>query len=240
LLICVLVCFLLVANCMNSKLIPRFLIVLTLASCGPATVKTDTTTNETPAPSAEQISIPPDSLKLERNQTISGNQLIAPGKSIGLTSLGVDAETLEKNLGRPDRSDAAMGKAWLSWIGKKRDDHNNQTRLDIYTTYADTTMRSKAVKQIRVTSSFFKTKEGLGVYSGLVVIKQHHPGLKAIGSYREDGRSFAIYDAISEGIAFEIVKAGNEEICTGVIVHQPGVRVTDVYIFLHPDMKLIP
>jgi hypothetical protein len=44
----------------------------------------------------------------------------------------MDATNLETEFGKPDMSDAAMGKAWLTWYGKK-DEHNNKTELNIYT-----------------------------------------------------------------------------------------------------------
>src|SRR4051794_3721472 len=71
----------------------------------------------------------------------SANKLIVPGKSIGKVELGMGDDKLEPEFGKSDMSDAAMGKAWLTWYGKKPDEHNNKTELNIYTTYKDTSMR---------------------------------------------------------------------------------------------------
>lgn len=164
------------------------------------------------------------------------DRLIIPGESLGQTPLGLSASLLEKRLGAPDLSDAAMGKAWLTWNGKK-DEHNNKTELNIYTTYADTSMREKVVRQIRTTSSWFKTKTGVGVYSSLQDIRAQWPDIKKAGAYQDDGRTIEIYDSKANGIAFEIARANEQEICTGIIIHPKGKEVLSEYLYLHPDMK---
>lgn len=161
--------------------------------------------------------------------------LIVPGEQVGKVRLGENVSALEV-LGLPDKSDAAMGKAWLYWNGQ-RDEHNNLTELDVYTTYKDSTMQEKTVQQIRTTSSQFATANHIHVYSSLKEIEQAFPEIKKLASYNEDGRSFVIYDAVAKGIAFEMTKAGEQRICTGIIVHEKNKEVTQVYIMLHPDMK---
>lgn len=161
--------------------------------------------------------------------------LIVPGEQVGKVRIGEDVSAL-KVLGPPDKSDAAMGKAWLFWKGQ-RDEHNNITELDVYTTYKDNTMQEKTVQQIRTTSSQFSTANHIHVYSSLREIGQEFPEIKKLASYNEEGRSFVIYDAVEKGIAFEIAKAGKQQICTGIIVHEKNKEVTQVYIMLHPDMK---
>src|SRR5207244_3305346 len=96
-----------------------------------------------------------------------GNELIVAGKSIGKINLGMNDSLLGVVLGKADMSDAAMGKAWLTWYGKKPDEHNNKTELNIFTSYKDTSMREKVVQQVRTTSPFFSTASGLHVYSSL-------------------------------------------------------------------------
>lgn len=152
-------------------------------------------------------------------------------------SIGTDAAELETVLGKPDLSDAAMGKAWLTWKGKK-DEHNNATELNIYTTYKDSTMRQKTVQQIRTTSALFSTDGGLRVYSSLETIRKEFPGIRKLAHYSEEGREIVIYDEIKKGIAFEITPAGQQQICTGIIIHKKGSPVTDVYAFLHPGLAL--
>jgi len=163
-------------------------------------------------------------------------QLIVPGQSVGKTPLGLDASLLAQRLGRPDFSDAAMGKAWLTWYGQ-RDEHNNRTELNIYTTYKDSTMQTKVVRQIRTTSSYFKTKEKMGVYRSLDELQKFFPDLKAVGYYKDGNRIITIYDAARSGIAFEVGEANGQEICTGVIVHPKGKEVLDVYLYFRPEVE---
>jgi hypothetical protein len=162
---------------------------------------------------------------------------IIPGKSIGLTTLGDDAEKLEKSLGKPDLSDAAMGKAWLTWNGKK-DEHNNVTQLNIFTAYSNNEMKEKTVQQIRTTSSYFLTADSLHVYSSLNNILKKFPGVKKSAEYKDDGRTISIYDEKEKGIAFEIAAANGQQTCTGIIIHKKGESTIDIYRTLHPDMKV--
>lgn len=162
--------------------------------------------------------------------------LLVAGESVGKISLGTDASTLQNILGKPDMSDAAMGKAWISWYGKKRDEHNNKTELNIYTAYKDTSMREQTVQQIRTTSSFFITADSVHVYSSLDDIKNKY-AVKKSAQYNSDGRVITIYDDKQKGIAFEITSAGTQSICIGIIIHQKNKSVNDIYIMLHPDMK---
>lgn len=163
---------------------------------------------------------------------ISPDYRIVPGKSIGQTALGEDAETLSKTLGKPDFSDAAMGKAWLVWYGKQRDEHNNRTELDVYVTYKDSNMTSKVVKEIRTTSSAFKVNDSVHVYASLSTLSNSFPNIQSVQKYKDDQRDITIYDDVNNGIAFDVVQAGNQQICVGVIVHEPGKSVNDVYIRL--------
>lgn len=162
---------------------------------------------------------------------------LVPGESIGKIKLGTNAAGLEQILGKPDASNAAMGKAWLTWKGK-RDEHNNATELNVYTTYKDSTMQEKTVQQIRTTSSSFSTADGLHVYASLEEIRAKFPGIKKRAHYSEGGRNFVIYDEEKSGIAFEIAEANNQQICTGIIVHQKGKDVTEIYISLHPGIRM--
>lgn len=169
----------------------------------------------------------------------SSNKLIIAGKSVGNVLLGMNDSLLVAEFHKPDMSDAAMGKAWLTWYGKKPDEHNNKTRLDVYTTYKDTSMREKTVQQIRTTSSFFETGNGIHVYSSFNDVQPAFPELKKAATYKDDGREFTIYDDEEQGIAFEIVSAGTEKICTGIIVHKRGAKVTAIYVSLYPDIHIV-
>ena len=157
--------------------------------------------------------------------------LIVPGERLGHITFGLNADSVEPLLGMPDVSDAAMGKAWLTWKGKENSSKPSQ--LQIYTTYKDTSMSVKTVQQIRTTSPFFKTSTGLHVGSTLALLKATFPQLQKTGNYTEGGLRYQLYDAVAAGIAFEM----KEGVCTGILVHLKGRRADDIYIMLHPDMK---
>jgi hypothetical protein len=177
------------------------------------------------------------------NNTITGiedakrDSSLLAGENIGKVFLGMDASKLENILGKPDMSDAAMGKAWTTWYSKNRDEHNNKNELNVYSAYADTDMRRHTVQEIRTTSSFFVTPDGIHVYSALPDIQKKYVVNKAAQYKSNDGRTIIIYDDKQQGIAFEIVSAANQNICIGIIIHEKGKDVNDIYLTLHPNMK---
>lgn len=231
-----------------NKLVFSFFILFVFSACNnsPATSDNtsiqDTVTNqETPATQPDSIITNPDSIVTNNDKNNDAENpesvpLIIAGESVGKIALGTDASTLQNILGKPDMSDAAMGKAWITWYGKKRDEHNNKTELDIYTAYKDTSMREQTVQQIRTTSSFFITADSVHVYSSLGDIKNKYAPRK-VSQYKADGRTIHIYDNKNDGIAFEIADANKENICIGIIIHPKNKSVNDIYIMLHPDMK---
>ncbi len=160
----------------------------------------------------------------------ASNNTIVPGKNIGKIEIGMSDQSLEHLLGKSDASDAAMGKAWLTWYGKKTDEHNNKTQLNVYISYRDTSMRDKSVQQIRTTSSFFKTTQNIHVYSSLDDIKKVFPGIKKVPQGTSDAKRFTIYNDVNNGIAFEIVDANGQQICSAIFVHIKDKGVRDIYI----------
>ena len=216
------------------RLIPFLYVLLLFLSC---TQRNNSTTDSILTDTLNH-SEEPDTLNTRRKnnekEKIAADRLIKPGKKIGKTALGLNAAQIEDLLGKPDMSDAAMGKAWLTWYGKHRDEHNNKTELNIYTTYKDSNMKEKTVQQIRVTSSYFITEDSLGVYSSLEAIKKYFPDLKILATYRDGERLITIYDDKAKGIAFETAEANGQHICIGVIIHPPGMEPTQTYIYLKP------
>jgi len=212
-------------------------------SNNPSSEATSTDTiHDTAFQKQDTVAVRNDSVTVNNNitgnsQTAKGNTTLIAGESVGNISLGTDASTLQSILGKPDMSDAAMGKAWISWYGKKRDEHNNKTELNIYTAYKDTSMREQTVQQIRTTSSFFVTADSIHVYSSLDDIKNKYAVKKAAQYKSSDGRTITLYDDKKNGIAFEIADAGSQHICTGIIIHSKNESVNNIYIMLHPDMK---
>jgi hypothetical protein len=165
--------------------------------------------------------------------TVNTRLLILPGKCIGNIALEDNAGSLESILGKPDLSDSAMGKAWLTWFSKVSDTITGN-ELNVYTTYRDNELTEKVVRQIRITSDEFKTPDGLSTGKLLSDIQKTYPNLKSIGSYdSETPNPVTVYDAVDEGIAFEIEK----DRCVGIIIHEKGRKVSEEYITFHPDMK---
>jgi hypothetical protein len=188
-------------------------------------------------PSADNKRI--DSLPDKKDSTIeiANDLLIVPGISIGKINIGTNAASLEETLGPPALSDAAMGKAWLTWNGK-RDEHNNQTELNIFTSYKDEKMDEKIVRLIRTTSQEFSTQANIHVYSSIEQIKKAYPEVEQSLRYQhQDKRYITIHEAKQQGIAFELSNAGQQKICIGIIVYEKGSNLADIYRTLQPGLK---
>lgn len=147
-------------------------------------------------------------------KAVSPKLLIIPGSGIGQIGLKESTDSVINTLGKPDKSDAAMGASMMSWYA------GHDTADYVVTVYAHHNMggadEMKAhVKQIRITSPDFQTAEGLHTSSMLKEISQHYhikphaiPGL---------GRG-KLYDDNDAGIAFEI---DDHTQCDAIIVHIP-------------------
>ena len=163
---------------------------------------------------------------------INTRLLIIPGKSIGNIELEATADNLSNTLGKPDLTDAAMGKAWLTWFSKVSDTVTGN-ELNVYTEYKNNELREKVVRQIRVTSAEFQTKEHIRTGLSLEDISKFFPTVQLVGRYDVNTPyPVAVYDAVAEGIAFET----EENKCTGIIIHRKGQPVSKEYITFHPDM----
>lgn len=166
--------------------------------------------------------------------TVATNRLIIPGKSIGQTALNMKGDTVNQLLGKGDRQDAAMGKAWVVWYAKPAapDTLPKETTIYFVTNMGGPDEASR-VKQIRVTSVFFKTAAHLGVGSHLRALQKAYPQLSSPQTYTspQTGKSITILDDKTSGIAFEINAA---HICTAVVVHEPQQPVNTTYIHLFP------
>lgn len=141
-------------------------------------------------------------------------QLIIPGKGVGHIRLNEDADSVILSLGKPNKVDAAMGASMMTWFA------GHDTIVHALTVYAHHNMGGKDenvahVKQIRITSPAFQTKEWLHAGSLLQEISQHYQ----LKPHSIPGMSTGkMYDDQPGGIAFEI---GAGDRCTAVIVHAP-------------------
>lgn len=161
--------------------------------------------------------------------------LIVPGRSVGEISLGDDIHMLNKLLGKPDLSDAAMGKAWGIWFSKDSVD-GMRNEIAIYSAYRDTSMRVKEVKQIRFTAGQFKTQDGYSTGRTLNDTKLKFPAIEKIVSYlNEKLDTVTVYDSKADGISFEFLKQKS----IAITIHPLNQAMNNTYFTLHPNWKLI-
>jgi hypothetical protein len=155
------------------------------------------------------------------------DSLIVPGSKVGKVKIGMTTEALIKAIGEPDLSDAAMGKAWLTWYNNK----NRSSQLDVYTAYKDSNMSEKTVELIRVSSKDLNTKDFIRVGASLGDIEKKFPELKYISHYRKDGTGeiVSLYADQKAGIAFEFSAVEKFKKCSAVIVFDVKRPLLSIY-----------
>lgn len=165
--------------------------------------------------------------------TIPANRLIVPGKSIGLTKIGQDAEQTAASLGKPDDGDAAMGKSISTWYSKNNRAYKTQVFSAIqFGTEGDI----PKVKSIRINNPFFETATGLKAGSNLKEILVHFPAMLLTGSYKSFNNAVRVYDDLKAGIAFEI---DDKDICVGICVHVTDEKAFVQYLPFESSFKTI-
>ena len=166
---------------------------------------------------------------------VSAQQLILPGQSIGTININENADSVLSKLGKPDAGDAAMGKSLSTWYAK-HDTSGYETQV-FFSKQMGTADEASRVKQIRITSPWFKTMDYMSTGMHLQTIESKKEfSLKKIARYTNGNRQFFIYNDADAGIAFEI---DDRNVCTGIIVHEPGKDVNASYIAFHPNAQLI-
>jgi hypothetical protein len=165
-------------------------------------------------------------------KTVSAAQLIVPGKSIGQTSLQEDAKLVLQKLGKPDDGDSAMGKSLFTWYANHYP-FGYETQVFCSHPMGGNESVSR-VKQIRVTSPYFKTANGIGAGATLKQINASFK-LTKTATFKEDKHWFAVYNS-DKGIAFETNAAGK---CVGVIVYPAGNLGDFNYLPFHNNLKIV-
>ncbi len=151
---------------------------------------------------------------------------IIPGKQIGLIQLEQDADSVVARLGKPDRSDAAMGKAWLVWTANHETHSAHETA--IYTARNMGVGREVSrVREIRITSDFFHTADSLHTGLRLEEIIAKMPQLIEVADQSPTSSAKRFYDDVKGGISFEFDQSG---VCVAIIVHQKNRKLTDIYL----------
>ncbi len=156
-------------------------------------------------------------------KSVAAAALITPAKSIGKISLNENADLVYKALGKPDSGDAAMGKSLSTWYAD-HDPKGYQTQIFCARNMGNSDENISRVKQIRVTSPYFKSKENIGVGATLAQIEAEFKVVKT-ASYPTKKPPYQIYDD-KKGIAFEILNGK----CRAVIVYLPGDRGGITYL----------
>jgi hypothetical protein len=157
----------------------------------------------------------PDSAKQE------GDWLLQPGIAAGKTAINQTADQVYARLGKADGGDAAMGKAIAIWYNN----HDSTAHsIAIYTVRDTGSMPPARVKQIRVTSPTFKTKEGIHAGSTLMEIKKVFQVTRS-EAYKSEGENYSVYSS-KQGVAFEINAAGE---CVSVLIFEAGKPSSTTY-----------
>ncbi len=211
------------------------LLILSIYACTNKQENTTATQQEPEKNTTPETNLPSKSAISE----VKTSQLIVPGKSIGLTKLQEKAEQVAAHLGKPDMSNAAMGKALATWVSKPAANATDTTRhrTTIYfTTNMGAPDEASRVNQIRVTSPYFRTKDSVQVNSSWSFIQNKYPEAIKVAAYKlpNTQKQVVIYDAVAAGIAFEIDEKGR---CIAITVHQPEQDIRNSYLPLFPDLE---
>ncbi len=166
-----------------------------------------------------------DSSTMELHHTApQESPVLVPGAAAGLFKLGDADRAILQQLGQPDHSDAAMGKAVLIWYT----DTANGYPLSIFTARDMGNDETARIQQIRVTSPAFETAETIRVGSELSEIRDHYQ-VTAVETYEHDGGTYTVYDA-DKGIAFEV---GPDDRCVAIVIHRTDGGMSS-YLPLRP------
>lgn len=168
-----------------------------------------------------------------KERVVTADRLIEPGKRIGGTALNENVDSVIHRLGKPDRSDAAMGASMSTWFAY-HDTTSYETDIYARRNMGGTDGNASRIKIIRITSPQFKTEDRLGVGNTLQQINDHFKTKFAI-MYASPKDTISIYDDRGKGIAFEMNKQLK---CTGVMIHQLNDSAA-AYISMHPHMQRI-
>jgi len=201
-------------------------IAILICGCGqnrPAYKATD--------PTATEVSV----TDTTGEKPVPAEQLILPGQSIGTISINENTDSVFSKLGKPDAGDAAMGKSLSTWYAKH--DTTGYVTQVFFSKQMGTADEASRAKQIRITSPWFKTMDYMSTGMHLQTIESKKEfNLKKVAQYTDGSKSYFIYDDADAGIAFEI---DDKNVCTGIIVHEPGKDVNASYIAFHPNTRLI-
>ncbi len=131
-----------------------------------------------------------------------------------------------------------MGKALATWYSKAT--HPERHEVNVYTVRENTGLPTETVgvQQIRVTSPRFTvTGSQLSCGSSLSQIRKQFYGLTYIAHYRANGHNVFLYDAVEQGIAFEI--RGQDSTCVGIAIHPKHSPLAARYLPVHQNLEYL-
>ena len=148
-------------------------------------------------------------------KTISAERMIIGGKSIGAIYIDENADSVIAKLGKPVYSDAAMGASLMTWIAK-HGKATYQTTIYTHKNMGGSDEMINHIKEIKVTSPFFKTADYAGAGSELKDVRKLYKfKVRALSGRKK----LSLYDDCGAGIGFEVDSTGR---CIAVLVHAKG------------------
>lgn len=170
-------------------------------------------------------------------EKIDSAKLIIPGSRAGEIYLGQDMQDVFKKLGNADDGDAAMGSALGIWYTKSTADSTLRDPITIFSSYRDSTMVEKVVKQFSVSAHEFSTTNGIHTGIKLAKLKAVYPSLKPLMKYVNEKTkdTLSVYDDVNAGIAFDIQK----DTCSAITIHPKSKPANSTYLPLHPGWKSV-
>jgi len=172
---------------------------------------------------------------------------ITPGVGIGRVLLGQTLDQVHASLGTPKLSDAAMGgRLWETWRSGSAFDgkrQNGPEELEIYFTRERSDLGGPSlVRQIRVSSPFFRTDSGISIRNSFSDIIATFPNLRVdeeltygLSGGRNE-KEFEMFVDQARGIAFEFRSGASADptvsgYCRAIHVFRPGTdpRVMETF-----------
>jgi len=168
---------------------------------------------------------------------IDSTKLIIPGNRAGEIFLGQDMQDIFKKMGNADDGDAAMGSALGIWYTKSSSDSTRRDPVTIFSSYRDSNMVVKVVKQLSVSAHEFSTTDGIHTGVKLAELKSVYPSLKISMKYVNEKTkdTLSVYDDRNAGIAFDIQK----DTCSAITIHPKNKPANSTYLSVHPGWRTI-
>jgi hypothetical protein len=177
--------------------------------------------------------------------SLAAPDTIMPGRSIGHIRLAESAKQAMNSLGAMAVGDGASGRFWQVWISRTPQSAKHY-ELDVLTirdmSGSDLKRMHEFVEQVRVTSPWFATHQGIHVGSSLSSVITAFPKVRRLNPdvTPTKHQKLALYDDVRQGITFEFAAAkhgvpGSTK-CQAILVHPKRKNVLEApYPWYMPD-----